>query len=154
MKRTAALLLQIVVCFFGLAVLVFLIWEPHVEGRNAHATVFEIYFKDPFLAYVYAGSVPFFMALYGLFRLFDKLRKHPAYSQETLDALLGIQKCAMVFLVFVLGGAVYIILFGDNEDRPPELFLSFLVICGSSAFLYGVKKFRKKVGDVEHGPIS
>lgn len=154
MKRTAALLLQIAVCFFGLAVLVFLIWEPHVEGRNAHATVFEIYFKDPFLAYVYAGSVPFFIALYGLFLVFGRLRKNQAYSQETLDALLKIQKYAMVFLVFVSGGAVFIVLFGDKEDRPPGLFLSFVVICGSGTFLYTVRKFRKKMEAVAPWSIS
>jgi hypothetical protein len=34
----------------GGAVFVFLLWEPHIEGRNAHATLFQIYFNDPFLA--------------------------------------------------------------------------------------------------------
>ena len=63
MKNSSALLLQGVTVLVGIAVLAFLLWEPHIEGRNAHATTFEIYFKDPFLAYVYLGSAPFFVAL-------------------------------------------------------------------------------------------
>ncbi len=50
------------VVFLGIGALGFLLWEPHLEGRNAHATTFEIYFHDPFLAYVYVGSIPFFVA--------------------------------------------------------------------------------------------
>jgi hypothetical protein len=51
--------LQVVIVLIGIGVLAFMLWEPHVEGRNAHATVFEIYFHDPFLAYAYIGSIPF-----------------------------------------------------------------------------------------------
>lgn len=40
-----------VVVLGGIGALAFMLWEPHLEGRNAHAGLFEIYFKDPFLAY-------------------------------------------------------------------------------------------------------
>jgi hypothetical protein len=59
MKRSSALFLQAAIVLIGIGALAFLLWEPHIEGRNAHATTFEIYFKDPFLAYVYVGSIPF-----------------------------------------------------------------------------------------------
>ena len=145
MNRTAALLSQVVICLFGLIVLVFLLWEPHVEGRNAHATVFEVYFKDPFLAYAYFGAVPFFMALFGLFRLFDRVRQHNGFSRDALEALYGIKRCGVTFLSFVAGGAVFIIFFGDKDDRPPGLFLSFLAIFFSSCFLVGLSWFRRYV---------
>src|SRR4029079_14915748 len=61
MKRSSALFLQAAIVPIGIAVGAFLLWEPRLEGRNAHATTFEIYFKDPFLAYVYLGSIPFFV---------------------------------------------------------------------------------------------
>lgn len=148
MKRSAAFLFQCAICLFGFSVLVFLLWEPHVEGRNVHATVFEIYFKDPFLAYVYLGSVPFFLALFGLFRMFGNVRQNNGFSGGSLDALRRIKKCEVVFLFFVAGGAVFIILFGDKEDRPPGLFLSILVVFFSSCFLMGLSKLRKYVEHV------
>ncbi|MCA9152983.1 MAG: hypothetical protein KDA92_26955, partial [Planctomycetales bacterium] len=64
MKRSSIIFLQIVIVMIGLAALVFLLWEPQVEGRNKDATQFQIYFQDPFLALVYIGSIPFFAALY------------------------------------------------------------------------------------------
>ncbi len=50
MKRNSALLLQAAIVLIGIGTLALMLWEPHIEGRNAHATNFEIYFKDPFLA--------------------------------------------------------------------------------------------------------
>ena len=64
MKRSSTIFLQIVIVLIGIGALALLLWEPHIEGVNENATLFEIYFKDPFLAYVYAGSIPFFVALY------------------------------------------------------------------------------------------
>ena len=60
MNRAIARTLQVGVVLFGIAVLTFMLWEPHLEGRNAHATVFQIYFNDPFLAFAYVASIPVF----------------------------------------------------------------------------------------------
>jgi hypothetical protein len=45
-----------------------MLWEPHVEGVNAHATLFEKYF-NPFVVYAYVASIPFFVALYQAFKV-------------------------------------------------------------------------------------
>ena len=63
MKRSSTIFLQVVIVLIGIGALAFLLWEPHVEGVNAHATFFEVYL-DPFIAYAYIGSIPFFVALY------------------------------------------------------------------------------------------
>lgn len=52
MKSGPALFVQVVLVLMGIGTLGLLLWEPHLEGRNAQATTFEIYFNDPFLAYV------------------------------------------------------------------------------------------------------
>jgi len=69
MKRSSTAFLQTVIVLIGVGALALMLWEPHVEGRNAHATPFEIYFKDPFLAYAYIASIPFFAALYQAFKV-------------------------------------------------------------------------------------
>ena len=79
MNRSSALFLQVVVVLIGLAVAALMLWEPHLEGRNAHATTFEIYFKDPFLAYVYVGSLPFFVGLYRAYRLLGHVKQTGAF---------------------------------------------------------------------------
>ena len=132
MKSSSALLLQVAIVLIGIVTLAFLLWEPHIEGRNAHATTFEIYFKDPFLAYVYVGSTPFFVALYRAFGLFGHVRQNRAFSQVTVDALRNITRCAIAIIGFVAGAVVFIIVFGDKEDRPAGVFMSFLVTFASS----------------------
>src|SRR6186997_3294345 len=122
MKRSSTIFLQIVIVLIGIGALALMLWEPHIEGRNAHATVFEIYFKDPFLAYVYVGSMPFFVALYRAFGLFGHARQNRAFSQETVDALRAIKRCAIILIGFVAGGVVFILMFGDKEDRPAGVF--------------------------------
>src|SRR5215203_2196785 len=125
MKRGPILFLKVVVVLIGIGTLALMLWEPHIEGRNAHATTFEIYFKDPFLAYVYLGSTPFFVALYRAFGLFGHARQNRGFSQETVDALRAIKHCAIAVIGFVAGALVFIISFGDGEDRPAGVFMSF-----------------------------
>jgi hypothetical protein len=148
MKRTPALFLQAALVLVGIGMLGFLLWEPHLEGRNAHATTFEIYFMDPFLAYVYLGSVPFFAALYRAFRLFGHLRRAGAPSQVTVDALRAIQRCGLAMLCFVAGGVVLILIFGDKEDRPAGIFMSFLVASAAGLIATVATIFARKIPPV------
>lgn len=145
MKSSATLLLQGAVVLIGLAALTFLLGEPHLEGRNAHATLFEIYFKDPFLAYVYVGSIPFFLALYRAFKLLGQVRQNGTFTRTTLEALRSIQRCGLALLVFVAGGVVIILVFGDPEDRPPGLFMGFLAVLVSSSIAVGAAMFERNL---------
>jgi hypothetical protein len=68
MKKSSTIFLQVVIVLIGIGALALLLWEPHIEGVNAHATLFEMY-SDPFIALVYIGSIPFFVALYQAFKV-------------------------------------------------------------------------------------
>ncbi len=145
MKSSLALFLQAAIVLIGIGALAFMLWEPHIEGRNAHATTFEIYFKDPFLAYVYVGSTPFFVALYRAFGLFGHVRQNRAFSQVTVDALRAIKHCAIAIIGVVAGGVVLIIMFGDKDDRPAGFFMSFLVIFASSVIAIAAAIFARNL---------
>lgn len=145
MKSSAALLCQLAIVLIGIGVLTFLLWEPHIEGRNTHATTFEVYFKDPFLAYVYVGSIPFFVALYRAFGLFGHVRQSGAFSQATVDALRAIKHCAIAIIGFVAVAIIFIIMFGDKDDRPAGVFMSFLVIFAASVIAASVAIFARSL---------
>src|SRR6188508_2216069 len=91
MNRGSILFLKAVLVLIGIGALALLLWEPHLEGRNAHATLFEIYFNDPFLAYAYLASIPFFVALYQAFKLLGYIGQNKALSQATVKALRTIK---------------------------------------------------------------
>lgn len=145
MKRSSALFLQAVIVLIGLGVLTFMLGEPHLEGRNEHATVFEIYFKDPFLAYVYVGSIPFFVALSKAFGLFGRVRRTGGFTQGSVNALRTIRRCALILIGFVLGGVVFILLFGDQEDRPAGIFMSLLAVAAAGGTAALAAMFARKV---------
>ena len=126
MKRGSTIFLQVVIVLIGIGVLAFLLWEPHLEGRNVNATLFEIYFKDPFLAYAYIGSIPFFVALYQAFKLLGYIRRNEIFSQRSVRALRTIEYCALAIVGFVAVSVIFMI-FGDRDDRPAGVFMRILI---------------------------
>ena len=140
MKRGSILFLQGVIVLIGLGALAFLLWEPQVEGRNAHSTLFEIYFKDPFLAYGYIASTTFFVALYQAFKVLEFAGKDKVFSIATVNALKIIKLCAIAAVGFVAIGEL-IIMFSNSDDRAGGvamgIFIAFgaLVIASATAIL-------------------
>src|SRR3954464_3053487 len=110
LKRSSAAFLQTVIVLIGIGALALMLWEPHLEGRNAHATPFEIYFKDPFLAYAYVASIPFFAALYQAFKVLGYARQNKAFSEAAVKALRTIKLCAIAIIGFVAAAEVFILL--------------------------------------------
>ena len=125
MKRSSTFL-QVVIVALGIGALALMLWEPHIEGRNAHATLFEIYFKDPFLAYAYIASIPFFMALYQAFKVLGYVRQDKTFSQANVKALRTIKYCAMAIIGFVAVSVIFMF-GGDRDDRPAGVFMRILI---------------------------
>lgn len=129
LRRSSAVFLQVLVVLIGIATLALMLWEPHLEGRNANATTFEIYFKDPFLAYVYLGSIPFFVALSKAFKLLGYIRDNRIFSTDAVKALRTIKLCAFAVLAFVIGAEV-IIMLHTSDDRAGGVFMGLVALFG------------------------
>ena len=130
MKRSSTIFLQVVVVLIGIGALALLLWEPHVEGRNAHATLFEIYFKDPFLAYAYTASIAFFVALYQAFKVLGYAGQNKVFSQAAVKSLRTIKFCAIAIIGFVAVGEIFIMLH-KSDDRAGGVFMGILITFGS-----------------------
>ena len=116
MKRGTTIFLQLVIGLLGVGVLALLLWEPQVEGRNVNATLFEIYFKDPFLAYIYLAFVPFFVALYQGFKLLGYARRDEIFLPHSVRAVQIIKYCALATAIFILGAEAYLFIFMRGKD--------------------------------------
>jgi hypothetical protein len=132
MKRSSTIFLQVVILLVGFGALAFLLWEPHLEGRNAGATLFEIYFKDPFLAYAYVASIPFFVALYQAFKLMGYAGQNEVFSPAAVKALRTIKFCAIAIIAFVAVSVAFIP-FGDpdDDDGPQGVVMRILIAFGA-----------------------
>lgn len=129
MKKSSTIFLQVVIVLIGIGALALILWEPHIEGRNANATLFEIYFKDPFLAYAYTASIAFFVALYQAFRLLGYIGRNDLFSQRSVKALRTIKYCAMTLIAFIVGAEVYFfIAVRGNDDIAGGVMMGLLMI--------------------------
>ncbi len=143
MKRSSTIFLQVVVVLIGIGAFALLLWEPHLEGRNAHATLFQIYFKDPFLALVYAGSIPFFIALYQAFKVLGYAGQNKVFSEPAVKALRTIKYCAIAIIGFVAVEEMFIILVIRSDDRAGGVFMGILITFGSVVIATAAAMFER-----------
>ena len=142
MQRTIPIyFLKAVVLLIGIGAAAILLWEPQIEGRNAHAKLFEVYFKDPFLAYAYTASIPFFVALHQAFRLLGYVAADRVFSPASIRALRIIKLCALAVLCFVMAGEIIFILFNGSDDRAGGVFIGLLIIFGACVVVAAAAMF-------------
>jgi hypothetical protein len=110
---------------------------------NAHATNFEIYFKDPFLALVYVGSIPFFIALYQAFKVLGYAGQNKVFSQAAAKALRTIKYCAIVIIGFVAVEEVFILLNHGSDDPAGGVFMGVLITFGSIVIATAAAMFER-----------
>jgi len=142
-KRTSTAFLQTVIVLIALAALAVLLWEPHVEGRNAHATAFEIYFQDPFLAYAYVASIPFFIALYRAFKVLGYAGRNQLFSPPAVKAMRTIKLCAIAIIGFVVVGEVFVLKHDDKEDPGAGVFMGLLITFASAVIATAAAVFER-----------
>jgi len=130
MKKVSTVFLQAVIVLIGLGALALLLWEPRIEGRNVHATLFKVYFTDPFLALVYLGSIPFFAALYQAFKVLGYVRQDKIFSQAAVKTLRTIKYCAIATVGFVAVEETFIML-NSSDDQAGGVFMGTLITFGS-----------------------
>ncbi len=143
MKKSSIIFLQVVIVFIGIGAAALLLWEPQIEGVNANATSFEIYFKDPFLALVYIGSIPFFIAVYQAFKLLGYVRQNKVFSPAAIKALRKIKYCALAIIGFVVVEEIFIMLSHGSDDAAGGVFMGVLITFGSIVIATAAAMFER-----------
>lgn len=130
MKKSSTIFLQIVIVLIGISAFALMLWEPHLEGRNVNATLFQIYFNDPFLAYAYISSIAFFVALYQAFKLLGYIGQNKVFSLSSVKALRTIKYCAMTLGAFIMGaeGYLFIVQRKVEEDIAGGVMMGLIMI--------------------------
>jgi hypothetical protein len=151
MRRGSTIVLQSLILLFGIGILALLLWEPQVEGRNVHATQFEIYFKDPFLAYIYLAFVPFFVGLYQAFKILRYARRNEIFSPPSVRALRIIKYCALTTAIFIVGAEAYIFIFvRGTDDVAGGVMMGAFIIFVSAIIATAAAVFERRLqNDVE-----
>lgn len=146
-RDAVGLFLQAAVIIIGIGAFVFMLWEPHIEGRNVHSTLFEIYFNDPFLAFAYIASIPFYMAIYNAVKVLGYYRQNNVVSKGAVKSLRTIKLCALSIIGSVFVGEFFIMM-NESDDRAGGVFMGFIIILISVGIAAAAAKFQKNLQNV------
>lgn len=135
MKKGSTLFLKIVLVLIAIGALAGMIRFPLTEGRAANLDLISIY-KDPFIIYLYIGSISFFVALYQAIKLLGFIEKNAIFSPAAVRAVKNIKYCAMAFIGFIVAAVSYIWitnkLTNGSDDPAGFIALSLVVIFAST----------------------
>lgn len=143
MKKSSTMLLQAVMVLIGIGALAFMLWEPHIEGRNVHASTFEIYFKDPFLVCAYIASIPFFVALYQAFKLLGYMGHNKVFSEAAVEALRTIKYSGISLVGFAVVWEAYLFIVRPGDDIAGGVFMGLLMIAASGIIATAATVFER-----------
>ena len=138
MKRVSTTFLKIVLILMALGMLAALLWFPQVEGRNVNHDQFTIYFRDPFLAYIYLGSIPYFIAIVQSFKLLQYIEQNKAFSAVSVRALRNIKYCGLAIVGFIAGAEIYIILVSSKNSDDPAGAIAMGICIAAASFVISV----------------
>lgn len=132
MKKISTIFLQVFIVTLGIGTLAFMLLEPHFEGRNVNASLSQIYFNDPFLAYAYVASISFFIALYQAFKLLGYVGKNKLYTPNSVKALLTIKYCAISLVGFIVAPVAYLFIVRPGDDIAGGVAIGLFLIFASA----------------------
>ncbi|MDP3941627.1 MAG: DUF2975 domain-containing protein [bacterium] len=130
MKKGSTLFLRFVLCLIAIGAFAGMIWFPQTEGRAANLDLISIY-TDPFIIYIYIGSIPFFVGLYQAFKLLNFIDSNKTFSQDAVNTLKNMKYASISLIGLIALAELYIrfVAVGDDPAGPTALgiFASFTV---------------------------
>lgn len=133
LKKSSTTFLKIVLLLISLPILAGLLYFPQIEGRNANSDPISLYFNDPFLAYVYLGSVPFFIGIFYAIKMLGLIEQNEAFTHAAVKTLRNMKFSALALMVFILFALPWIFMFAQDDDAPGVVLLGV-----GAAFIAGV----------------
>lgn len=143
-KKSSTTFLKLVLIFIALPILAGLLWFPQVEGRNAEATNrILIYFNDPFLAYVYIGSIPFFVGIYHAIKLLGLIEQNKAFTKQAVKTLRNMKLSALALMGFIAAAMPWIFAFAQDDDAPGVVLIGLAAVFISAVLATACALFQK-----------
>jgi len=117
LKKSSTLFLKLVLLLIGIAVFAGMLYFPQTEGRAVNLDLVSIY-SDPFIIYIYLGSIPFFVGLYEAFKLLNLIDAGKAFSQSAVNTLRNMKFASLFLIGFIVLALIFIRLNAHGEDDP------------------------------------
>lgn len=142
MKRVSTLFLKVVLAILATAVLAGLISFPPSEGAAAHKDLISIY-ANPFILFIYVGSIPFFVGIYQAFKLLNLIDANKAFSQAAVNTLKNMKIASISLIGFIALALVFIRFFANGDDPAGPSMLGFVVCFAVAVIATAAAVFQK-----------
>lgn len=153
MKRGSTIFLKAVTILVGILSLVLLIfWFPFSDAAYADQSILANYVKDPAVIGLYFMLVPFFVALYQVFKLLDHIEKDKVFTKASVNALKNIKYCTLAFIGFIILGEIFVIFLGQDVDRAGVLALGIyttFILSAVSTFIAVLQRLLQRAVDLK-----
>jgi hypothetical protein len=142
MKHGSTLFLKAVIVLIAVGVLAGLVWFPQTEGRATNLDLISIY-KDPFIIYIYIGSIPFFVGLYQAIKLLNLIDANRAFSQSAVNTLKHMKFASLALIGFIASALVYIRFAAHGDDPAGPTALGIVVSFAVAVIATAAAVFQK-----------
>lgn len=116
MSHGSRIIIRCLLLIVGLGLLIFLLAEPHHEGRNIDVDFWKVYTNDPFLWYAYLVSLLPFTILYQMWCLTGFTGSDTDSLTAQMRASTLIMICAMMLFVLILLPVVSLLIVRPEDD--------------------------------------
>ena len=148
MKNVSLFFMKLLIALLATIVSMTLILFPQTEGRAVGLDLISIY-TDPFIIYIYLGSIPFFIGLYQLFVLLDAIEKDK-YNLEKIMHILKNTKLVFSILIIEIAIALLYIRFfvkGDDSAGPTMIGIIIALLCLAKENISTNKQKKALIGE-------
>lgn len=142
MKKGSTLFLKFVLCLIAAGVLAGLMWFPQTEGAAQNLDLISIY-TNPFILYIYMGSIPFFVGLYQAFKLLNLIDANQAFSKAAVTTLKNMKLASLSLIGFIVLALVFIRFFAQGDDPAGPTALGIVVSFGVAVIATAAAVFEK-----------
>ncbi len=142
MNRGSTLFLKSVLVLIGTVVLAGMLWFPQTEGRAANLDLISIY-KDPFIIYIYIGSIPFFVGLYQAFKLLNLIDANKAFSQGAVNTLKNMKFASLSLIGFIALALLFIRFFAHGDDPAGPTMLGIIASFAAAVIATAAAVFQR-----------
>lgn len=127
MKQFTTHFLKLAVIFIGIPVLALCIFFVPKLAFAVSDFLKINYLKYIIYTILYGGAIPFYFALYQVFKLLSYIDKNKAFSELSVIALKKIKYCAISICSIHLLGLPLFYFVADKDDAPGLIFVGTVI---------------------------
>ncbi|SFS53530.1 DUF2975 domain-containing protein [Marininema halotolerans] len=132
MHRGSTIMLRVTVFLIGFAILLLCVLGlPKIALNISREHMEEALWFYPALIGMYAAAVPFYMALFQVFRLLNFIDKNQAFSVCSVKSLRKIKFCAITISLIYTILMPFLYFIGVKEDAPGVILMGLIFIFAS-----------------------